>query len=114
MDGRASYIIRQLVKAYLTNPQQLPDKTIISIVENFDNNNKKNDNTETTADEDEKYSSKASKARIKLSTLLKESEAPVSSLLLRRICDYIAGMTDQYALSCFEKLYGIKQDSYLP
>ncbi len=28
MDGKADFIIRQLFKAYLSNPQQLPDKTI--------------------------------------------------------------------------------------
>lgn len=33
MDGKASYIIRQLFKAFLTNPQQLPDSTIIKIAE---------------------------------------------------------------------------------
>jgi len=29
LDGKASYVIRSLAKAYLTNPQQLPDKPII-------------------------------------------------------------------------------------
>src|SRR5699024_36262 len=35
MDGKADYIIRQLFKAYLSNPQQLPDKTITTICHNF-------------------------------------------------------------------------------
>lgn len=31
MDGKADYIMRKLFKAYTTNPQQLPDKTIITL-----------------------------------------------------------------------------------
>jgi dGTP triphosphohydrolase len=32
MDGKAAYSIRQLIKAYLTNPQQLPDAAIVRAV----------------------------------------------------------------------------------
>ncbi|SCM80989.1 Deoxyguanosinetriphosphate triphosphohydrolase [uncultured Sporomusa sp.] len=35
MDGKASYIIRRLFKAYLTNPQQIPDKTIYALFREY-------------------------------------------------------------------------------
>ncbi len=34
-DGKASYIIRRLFEAYLTNPHQLPDETLIKIFKKF-------------------------------------------------------------------------------
>ena len=40
-DGKAKYIIRRLYKAYLANPQQLPDKTIQSLFREY----KERDNT---------------------------------------------------------------------
>lgn len=33
MDGKSDFIIRQLFKAYLSNPQQLPDNTIVKAYE---------------------------------------------------------------------------------
>jgi len=38
IDGKANYIIKRLFKAYLSNPQQLPDKTIISFYRNYNEN----------------------------------------------------------------------------
>jgi len=35
MDGKADFIIRQLFKAYVTNPQQLPDRTILNLYRNL-------------------------------------------------------------------------------
>lgn len=34
------------------------------------------------------------------------TSAKIRILLLRAICDYIAGMTDQYAMQQFNNLYG--------
>lgn len=101
MDGKADYIIRKLMKAYLTNPQQLPNNTIISIVEecarkNLCNEFENRDNEVVRNGE----------ARTKLSDLLKENDRQFKSILIRRICDYIAGMTDLYAIEQFNKLYG--------
>ncbi|MCR5324849.1 MAG: dNTP triphosphohydrolase [Lachnospiraceae bacterium] len=106
MDGKASYIIRQLVKAYLTNPQQLPDNTIISIIKDWDNIHS------VTGTDAGKYMTEASKARDRLKDLIKDDDYAIGRILLRRICDHIAGMTDQYAMSCFERLYGSKGYEY--
>lgn len=35
MDGKSKYIIKKLFEAYLTNPQQLPDKTILHLYINW-------------------------------------------------------------------------------
>jgi len=35
MGGKSNYVINKLFKAYLNNPQQLPDKTIISLYKNI-------------------------------------------------------------------------------
>lgn len=102
MDGKASYIIRQLVKAYLTNPQQLLDGTIILIIRDWCNENAV---LETDA---EKYMTEASRARQRLKDLIKKDDPIINNILLRRICDHIAGMTDQYAMASFERLYGSK------
>lgn len=105
MDGKASYIIKQLVKAYLTNPQQLPDKTIISIVDDWCKSNGVEENSEP-------YMTMASRSRERLKEIMNKDDPDIRAILLRRICDFIAGMTDQFAINCFERLYGAKGYEY--
>ena len=100
MDGKAAFIIKRLFKAYLTNPQQLPDKTIISII------NEWNRIHSVDPKKISEYNTIESDSRERLKMLINENDCTIKNLLLRKICDYIAGMTDQYALDCFEKLYG--------
>lgn len=102
MDGKASFIIRQLVKAYLTNPQQLPDSTIITIIQDWNNKHSVKSNEHSS------FMTDASASRKRLKELIKIDDPLISSILMRKICDHIAGMTDQYAISSFEKLYGSK------
>ncbi len=106
MDGKASYIIRQLVKAYLTNPQQLLDGTIISITRDWCMANQIEEKNAMP------YMTEASKARQRLKDLLRKDDPNIKTILLRRICDHIAGMTDQYAMTSFERLYGSKEYNY--
>ncbi len=101
MDGKSNYIILQLVKAFLTNPQQLPDSTIISIYRNSSN-----------------FDLDKALEKIPLSEVTAQKRNELQRdyhnhklegfkiALLRTICDYIAGMTDQYALDQYEMLYG--------
>jgi len=101
MDGKSNYIILQLVKAYLTNPQQLPDPTILSVYRNYnefdlDKSLKKLPLTEVVAKK---------RNDLQIDYFSHENEK-FKVALLRTICDYIAGMTDQYALDQFEILYG--------
>lgn len=102
MDGKASFVIRQLVKAYLTNPQQLPGRTITLIVSDWLKQ------MGVKPDYDENSITTESYSREKLRELINDGDSKFIVILLRRICDYIAGMTDRYALECYEKLYGSK------
>ncbi len=101
MDGKSNYIIVQLVKAYISNPQQLPDATIISIYRNAD---------QFMIDDESKkypYAEIVAKKRNELiEDYQNDNNSEFKAALLRTICDYIAGMTDQYALDQFELLYG--------
>ena len=105
MDGKSNYVIKQLFKAYLTNPQQLPDKTIVSFYEN------------RIPDEvmqiDEKKCSLAELTGKLRDRLEKDYYTDITNQykgdLLRTICDYIGGMTDNYALKQYSILYGTKK-----
>lgn len=105
MDGKADYIIRKLFKAYTTNPQQLPDKTIISLYKN-------------SLDEEE-FESLGNGVSIEtLTGVLRDKleqdhfskcQDDYKFVLLRTICDYIAGMSDNYAIQQYAQLYGSKR-----
>lgn len=93
MDGKADFIIRKLIKAYTTNPQQLPDMTIARFV-----SDDLKIEIESPAD-----------ARKKLNDELKNSKDKyIRYKLLRTICDFIAGMTDSFAYKQYDLLYGTK------
>lgn len=97
MDGKGQYIIQRLFKAYIANPQQLPDKTIISLFREYENSSTQN----------------VSELRNRLEILKKidfseehnQNSMNFKASLLRVICDYIAGMTDSYAIKEHKNLY---------
>lgn len=122
MDGVGQYIIRELFKAYIINPQQLPDKTIIKLFENLYKENEDELNKYKYLDKNsEKYLDKynVGELRNKLSEYHynRKSENNVNnddidykkykSQLLRTVCDYISGMTDKYTIEQHRKLYNI-------
>jgi dGTPase len=99
MDGKADYLIRQLFKCFLANPQQLPDNTILRIYRNLGQKRK-------FINDDEPFIKNVGLARDQLKTdHLKRTNKKFHAALLRTIADYIAGMTDQYALKIFHELY---------
>jgi len=109
MDGKSNYIIKRLFKAYLSNPQQLPDKTIISFYNNYNENifnsyiNKKGELPSTAI----LVGNLRNELKTDHSKNYNNNEYKCS--LLRTICDYISGMTDNFALNQYELLYGTKQ-----
>jgi dGTPase len=116
MDGKSNFLLSKLAKAYITNPQQLPDSTIHTlfknIIERFDDKTYKND-TEKMEElhKIEKYEFEEKETgllRITLNKLHKSNLSIYECALLRTICDYIAGMTDQFATEQYEMLYGSK------
>lgn len=96
MDGKGNFVIRELFKAYVTNPQQLPDKTIAKL---FDNLKKYIDEYR-----EEKYKD-LGECRNELNLLHSKNDIIYKRILMRTICDYIAGMTDRYALDLYSSLY---------
>jgi dGTPase len=111
MDGKANYIIKKLFKAFISNPQQLPDKTIISFYRNYNENY-----LDRVIDRDKEMGLYFSPALVgDLREKLKEdhfkncNDSRYKCALLRTICDYVSGMTDNYALNQYELLYGAKQ-----
>ena len=96
-DSKGKYIIKNLFEAYYTNPQQLPDSAIRKFRKatgNFSDDDYVN--TGTMRSEFEKY----------INDFRMHDNVEDDLKLMRTICDYIAGMTDNFAISEYEKLYG--------
>lgn len=85
MDGKSTFLLRKLFKAYLNRPLQLPDYVLLGFA-------------------------KRQKIRF-LRDLPIESIAEESALYrtnpayYRAVCDFIAGMTDKFVFDEYEKLY---------
>jgi dGTPase len=97
MDGKASFILRQLAKAYLTNPQQLPDNYI------------RNFFVETSGLTENSIGD----MRNWLSDNYFSHDKSFNHLLLRIICDLLSGMTDEFALIEHGRLYSSTETSNL-
>ncbi|MDK2886470.1 MAG: dGTPase [Thermosipho sp. (in: thermotogales)] len=119
MDGKGKYIIRRLFQAYFTNPQQMPDKTIKTFLRNLrlllEIKKKQEDIIPSfIRNEIERYHKrilKEEKVDKKFDVFAKFLEKKITVyeykvILMRTITDYIAGMTDKYALKQYEILYG--------
>ncbi len=98
MDGKGLYVIKKLFKAYLTNPNQLHDYTIIRAFNMFD--------TDIKLDANKINKQELGDLRNKLSKTELKNSPEFQSALLRSICDHIAGMTDSFVISEYNKLYG--------
>lgn len=93
MNAKGQYIIRKLFQAYYSNPQQLDDSTIIRYMQEHDAKKEKRGIGATRADFESFRTSEQFDLRAKID-------------LMRSICDQISGMTDRYAISEYESLYG--------
>ena len=111
-DGKAAYVIKKIMEAYMANPQQMPDNAIIMLFAN--SNGEFRLKTETMNElfaEGEKRSDNIGNWREKLDDAMKDKDRwhddPLfKEVLPRTIIDYVAGMTDDYALAIYEQLYG--------
>jgi dGTPase len=111
-DGRASLIIRSLFKAFVSNPKQLPDKALLRLALNLDKVHPEA-SSQIFGDNVDKRLIKNIKDELVEKYLFHnwKSDKDNYVILLRTICDFIAGMTDQYADSYYHELYGIKDIS---
>jgi dGTPase len=96
MDGKGRFIIRRLFKAYITNPRQLHDSTILAVFRNFGEefNNNGFD-----------YKQVIGNFRNEIDSVQNKSNHEFQIALLRAICDNIAGMTDDFAINKHKQLY---------
>lgn len=99
-DSKGKYIIKNLFEAYYTNPQQLPDTVIRNIYRTF--HKSEEIDIDYMGDIGEIRHNFESDITSYRSDRLDDKDI----CLMRMICDYIAGMTDNYAISEYEKLYG--------
>lgn len=97
MDGKGRFIIRQLFKAYVTNPRQLHDSTIISIFTRYD---------PPSYQSGPHGRSVLGQMRRQVGLADARSDSRFQLVLLRAICDHVAGMTDSFALDEYARLYG--------
>ena len=114
-DSKGKYIIKNLFEAYNTNPQQLPDSALKNLykilkADGFDftdhsiiDNNQEFFNIESDELRDV-INDAVSRIRFEDPKTGKDKRRDI--LIMRIICDYIAGMTDSFAISEYEKLYG--------
>lgn len=102
MDSKSNYIVRQLFKAYMSSPQQLPDRTVGFVLKNYDSKYYSDVIRRNNAP-----GTKYATFRGRLKEMHDRSRDDLYKItLLRTICDYIAGMTDKYAIDQYELLYG--------
>ena len=94
MDGKARFILRQIAKAYLTNPQQLTDSCIQRLFKEVMG----------------PISTNIGDMRNWLNDKYFSQEKEIKQSLLRIICDLIAGMTDQFAMIEHQRLYSSSEN----
>ncbi len=118
MDGRSEYIIRRLLRAYKSNPQQLPNKYINHLMKDCIDEflHKEEKDTLLTIIKqslgygvlvEDRKNWQDYECRNALRVLLKspESERIISPVLMRMIFDYVSFLTDRSAYEEYRELY---------
>ena len=100
MNGKSNFVLRQIIKAYLTNPKQLPNHVLelyadVCSVPTLKEKIRQIGLTPANI----RYLSKKDFEKHKTSIIRDRA-------FLRLMSDYIASMTDLYALQEYQKLYG--------
>lgn len=98
MNEKGKYIIRKLFEAYYAHPQQLPDGPILHLLVDL--------GSEGFENIDCAKSRGIGEARVEFEKIMKNPTISVECMLMRRICDHIASMTDHYAIEEYNSLYG--------
>ncbi len=98
MNAKGQYIIRKLFEAYHSHPQQLPDGPILHVLVDS--------HTEGYEFLDKAKEKGMGPIRVDFDRALNNPNIFFQCLLMRRICDHIASMTDRYAIEEYNNLYG--------
>jgi len=122
MDGKGAYIVRKLMRAYISNPQQLPNQYINRLIkielERFLGQHeykrvideiKSRLSTLSTdvAENTLSWPDYICREALKIIGENKKIYEKIFPVLIRVIFDYIAGMSDSFASSQYLELYGI-------
>ena len=111
-DGKAAYIIKKIVESFLTNPQQMPDTAILNTFIEYEKRKGSDNIINAILNKSGKPEVVGTK-RIEMDDLMKRNDCLFKAALVRAIIDYVAGMTDDYAIALYEQLYGgNKQNRY--
>ena len=108
-DGKAAYVIKKIVEAYLTNPQQMPDNAIILLFTylNAEANHTVSQNAmNEVLRKNKDISDNIGDWRKELDKRNHNNDCSLKKALVRTVIDYVSGMTDDYALAIYEQLYG--------
>src|SRR3989339_77213 len=105
MDGKATHIIIKLFKAYVTNPQQLPDRTIRTLFSNYYRNKNQIKKVKTV------WSKHGiGYWRDKLEKMhYTDDTSEYKAAVLRTICDFVSSMTDSFATKQYKLLYNVTE-----
>lgn len=101
-DAKGKYIIKKLFQAFYTTPQQLPNHAVIDLMISaglFESYNMVQDQVRKNG---------MGNIRRQFEKFYKDkvvNDLYLQIMLMRVVCDYIAGMTDTYALSMYREFY---------
>ena len=100
MNGKSRFVLRQIIKAYLTNPKQLPDHVLELYTEVC--------SVPALKEKIRKIGSTPANIRYLSKKDFENHQAAIikDRAFLRLMSDYVASMTDLYALQEYQKLYG--------
>lgn len=96
MNEKGKYIIRKLFEAYFSHPQQLPDGCILHFMVDIGH----------YPSIDEASEEGNGIVRTAFEKVMENPPLLYECILMRRICDHIASMTDRYAIKEYNNLYG--------
>ena len=104
MDAKGKYIIKKMFQAYYHTPQQLPDHSVCEFLTSLDSKNYSHDNLMDII-----HREGIGKVRDDFFKILNGNTYDFTKkrlILMRVICNFIAGMTDSFATKTYEELYG--------
>lgn len=103
-DAKGKYVLKKIFQAYYTTPQQLPDYCVFQFLMGYDSEKY---SEKKLRNDEERYG--VGKIRKEFTDIVEHPERLLDIdklMLMRIICDYLAGMTDSYARKVYEELYG--------
>ena len=103
-DAKGAYIVRKLFKALYDTPQQLPDNSVISYLLRT---GRYYDRGGIDYLNDIRRTRGIGYIRKEFSNCYNRNNQDDNILLMRVVCDHIAGMTDTYAIQTYKNLYGM-------